>query len=730
VQIKNRPFVRNIIICHANNVEDANAFLASVGFGKPYSVRVSCQNNTEVHTIPRRLLSLSAEDVHVLGAHKSNLHKHGTVSVPTDVSTSVKDWSSIASYVMSVSILKTWGFPVPCDADPSTLAPGEISAALDMTDIQLTSAAANVLDGKRSAHDMPAGPHSPMKRIRSNTEPPMLETVSVNKNVRGVRVGFASMPGLSESEKTSLTYQTVACGQQLLENFVCTLNKTSAEFSRLWGSMSVEASSSSVTAEPESVICVDCEMCETAAGMELTRLTLVDAHSRVILDTLVLPENPITDYKTQWSGITASMLEDVTVCFKQAQIAFLRLVSAETILIGHSLDSDLKALKICHLNCVDTAMLFPHPQGFPYRRKLKVLAENYLKVQIQKSGPGHPKKSGAHGSQQGHDSVEDARAAMRLVNLKVEKGPSYGVKGSVSSEDEFRQPLTAFADQQELCLLSGSLFMWTTLEHERIMRPCVGEDGLGVVVKHDVELCTSLMCKYLSKHTNRISKSLLADIAAVPTYAAIAGRAIAVDPAAGTELISENVSMGNDTEEEVEEVMVSRDDIVQHEMDVERLKDDVLAKSALGQLGLSGIKLCYFEFDASQHDNSARVLREMILRLQTQLVEETPSFTISSEPISATGKSPECCSSASVTPPQCADVHTEDEVGHSRPMAVGNTLLVLTTSANSELASALAKRKLACQNVRSTAMWTKELEEQLRAAFGKSNIAHVSFKIL
>ena len=55
-------------------------------------------------------------------------------------------------------------------------------------------------------------------------------------------------------------------------------------------------------------------------------------------------------------------------------VMFLRIVSQETVLCGHSLDSDLKALKVVHRRCVDTSVLFPHPRGYPLRLKLKTLA--------------------------------------------------------------------------------------------------------------------------------------------------------------------------------------------------------------------------------------------------------------------------------------------------------------------------------------------------------------------
>lgn len=49
------------------------------------------------------------------------------------------------------------------------------------------------------------------------------------------------------------------------------------------------------------------------------------------------------------------------------------LINSNTILIGHALENDLKTLRMIHHRCVDTAIMFPHRAGPPYRRSLRDL---------------------------------------------------------------------------------------------------------------------------------------------------------------------------------------------------------------------------------------------------------------------------------------------------------------------------------------------------------------------
>ncbi|XP_026473223.1 RNA exonuclease 1 homolog [Ctenocephalides felis] len=158
----------------------------------------------------------------------------------------------------------------------------------------------------------------------------------------------------------------------------------------------------------DSIYALDCEMVYTTKGIELARITVVNDDLDVVYDRFVKPENSILDYATTFSGITAEMLKDVTTTIFQVQAVLLNMFSDTTILVGHSLESDLKALKIVHKFVVDTSILFPHKAGLPFKRALKTLATEYLQKIIQESGYGH-------------DSAEDARISMELVIWKVKE---------------------------------------------------------------------------------------------------------------------------------------------------------------------------------------------------------------------------------------------------------------------------------------------------------------------
>ncbi len=105
------------------------------------------------------------------------------------------------------------------------------------------------------------------------------------------------------------------------------------------------------------MVAMDCEMCETQDPVtnekesnSLVRFSVIDATdpSRVLIDQLVCPTNPITDARTRIHGITEEQLNSVKFTLRHAQAALLKLINEDTIIIGHSLHHDLKAMHIVH----------------------------------------------------------------------------------------------------------------------------------------------------------------------------------------------------------------------------------------------------------------------------------------------------------------------------------------------------------------------------------------------
>ena len=114
--------------------------------------------------------------------------------------------------------------------------------------------------------------------------------------------------------------------------------------------------------EETKVLALDCEMSYTVKGLELTRCTVLDYAGKVILDTLVQPALDVIDFNTKYSGLNAAtyrrggfnyiflpgtVMEPRPLSLRELQdYLFENLIFSETILVGHSLESDLKALRV------------------------------------------------------------------------------------------------------------------------------------------------------------------------------------------------------------------------------------------------------------------------------------------------------------------------------------------------------------------------------------------------
>ncbi|CAK1545685.1 unnamed protein product [Leptosia nina] len=160
--------------------------------------------------------------------------------------------------------------------------------------------------------------------------------------------------------------------------------------------------------EDYGVYSLDCEMCYTTHGLDLTRVTVINSACKVIYETLIKPLHPIIDYNTRYSGITEEQMSQVKTTLLEVQATLLTMFNSKTILIGHSLESDFKALKLIHDTVIDTSVIFPHKMGPPFKRALRNLSSEYLKKIIQNSVDGH-------------DSAEDATVCMELIHYKLKE---------------------------------------------------------------------------------------------------------------------------------------------------------------------------------------------------------------------------------------------------------------------------------------------------------------------
>ncbi|XP_074457618.1 apoptosis-enhancing nuclease isoform X2 [Larus michahellis] len=168
---------------------------------------------------------------------------------------------------------------------------------------------------------------------------------------------------------------------------------------------------SSPLLRPRKYVAIDCEMVGTGPQgrlSELARCSVVNYEGDVIYDKYILPELPIVDYRTRWSGITKQHMKSA-IPFKAAQAEILKILK-DKIVVGHAIHNDFQALKYFHPKdrTRDTSRIpvLNQRAGLPVRASvsLKSLARHLLQKKIQVGCKGH-------------SSVEDAQTAMELYRL-------------------------------------------------------------------------------------------------------------------------------------------------------------------------------------------------------------------------------------------------------------------------------------------------------------------------
>ncbi|KAG7449108.1 ribonuclease H-like protein [Guyanagaster necrorhizus] len=164
------------------------------------------------------------------------------------------------------------------------------------------------------------------------------------------------------------------------------------------------------TPSAQEIVALDCEMIYTTGGMRVARVSVVDGTGAEVFDELVRMDDGVyvLDFNTRFSGITEEAYTKATRSLSEIRQALDAIISSSTILIGHGLENDLRTLRMIHHQCIDTAIMFPHPAGHPYRKALRDLAREHLGIRIQ-----------AGGSAVGHSSIEDSVATLDLVRWFV-----------------------------------------------------------------------------------------------------------------------------------------------------------------------------------------------------------------------------------------------------------------------------------------------------------------------
>ncbi|KAG8936549.1 hypothetical protein FRC02_001044 [Tulasnella sp. 418] len=169
---------------------------------------------------------------------------------------------------------------------------------------------------------------------------------------------------------------------------------------------------------------IDCEMVMCGDESVLAQICAVDFFSEsVVYNTYVIPPREVTDYLVDKSGISRDDLSGSTKTLAEVQAVLLTLFQdSNTVLIGHSLHNDLKALKLSHSRVIDTALVFDHPRGKNAstfdRPSLKWCAKTWLNIDVQQGS---------------HNPVEDANTCIKLIKEKIKRGPTFGKISSCSN---------------------------------------------------------------------------------------------------------------------------------------------------------------------------------------------------------------------------------------------------------------------------------------------------------
>jgi len=135
----------------------------------------------------------------------------------------------------------------------------------------------------------------------------------------------------------------------------------------------VRAQASTKVPQERKVLAIKTIMVRTSEDARaVLRCVLVDADGKVVLDDWVKPYGSITD-DVKAFGTTPEQIEATSTMREQLQQKLLKLISPDTILLGHNTAQDLCAIRLHHAKIVDVGLLcrsFDNPRHAPTLKEI------------------------------------------------------------------------------------------------------------------------------------------------------------------------------------------------------------------------------------------------------------------------------------------------------------------------------------------------------------------------
>lgn len=101
-----------------------------------------------------------------------------------------------------------------------------------------------------------------------------------------------------------------------------------------------------------------CEFCKTEFGMEACWVIVLDDKFKPLINEAVKPRGMVLDYLTRLHGIDRRTIDNAKTSLSVIQRKLMATCDQNTVLVGHNLYCDLRAVEIVHCRCADTRILF------------------------------------------------------------------------------------------------------------------------------------------------------------------------------------------------------------------------------------------------------------------------------------------------------------------------------------------------------------------------------------